>query len=56
MDAGLNQDLPQRHQLPHAIPAWVPDGARYFITINCRERGRNQLCRQPVAPALLGRF
>ena len=45
--------LPQRKKLPHNIPAWVSAGARYFITINCRERGRNQLCKEGVASALL---
>jgi REP element-mobilizing transposase RayT len=48
-----NIQLPQRKKLPHNIPAWVPDGARYFITINCRARGRNQLCKESVATALL---
>lgn len=41
--------LPQRKKLPHEVPAWVPDGAAYFITICTRPRGVNQLCRSPVA-------
>jgi REP element-mobilizing transposase RayT len=45
--------LPQRKKLPHHIPAWVPDDARYFVTVNCRERGRNQLCVGGAAEALL---
>ena len=49
----LKKNLPERKKLMHAIPSWVPDGARYFITINCRVRGNNQLCREPVAPSLL---
>ncbi len=48
-----NQPLPERKRLPHQIPAWVPEGARYFITVNCRARGRNQLCQAGVAEALL---
>jgi len=43
-----NQPLPERKRLPHQTPAWVPDVARYFITVNCRERGRNQLCQADV--------
>jgi putative transposase len=37
--------LPQRKRLPHDVPSWVPDGERYFITINCRQRCVNTLCR-----------
>ncbi len=40
--------LPQRKSLPHDIPFWVKSGAEYFITICCKERGRNQLCRDSV--------
>lgn len=39
--------------MPHEIPAWVPDGCQYFITINNKERGGTALIRQSVAPALL---
>ncbi len=45
--------LPQRHPLPHDIPGWIQGSARFFITINCKQRGVNTLCRQPVAQALL---
>jgi REP element-mobilizing transposase RayT len=35
---------PPRKSLPHAIPSWVdPQKEIYFITINCRERFKNQL-------------
>ncbi len=45
--------LPERKTLPHAIPAWVDSrSAIYFITINCAERGRNQLALPAVAAAL----
>lgn len=46
-------DLPVRKKLPHEIPAWVPDGSLYFITINCRERGTDSLCIEGRAEALL---
>ncbi|MBC8189651.1 MAG: hypothetical protein H8E75_04370 [Puniceicoccaceae bacterium] len=39
-------ERPKRKALPHAVPDWVPDGETYFITINCRPRGENQLARQ----------
>jgi REP element-mobilizing transposase RayT len=45
--------LPVRKKLPHDIPAWVPDGSRYFITINCRERGVDSLCTGINASQLL---
>lgn len=44
---------PQRKKLPHEIPSWVTQGARHYITINCRERGTKHLCQAPVARALL---
>jgi putative transposase len=45
--------LPVRKALPHAIPAWVPDGSRYFITINMAERGGDLLMRDGRAQAML---
>jgi len=44
---------PQRKKLPHEIPPWVSQGARHYITINCRQRGTDALCRAPVANDLL---
>lgn len=50
--AGPVNDSPRRH-LPHNIPLWVnPHQEIYFITINCRERTRNQLALPPVAEKL----
>ena len=41
---------PGRKRLPHEIPLWVdPHREVYFITINCRERFRNQLAMPEVA-------
>ena len=42
-----------RKKLPHELPPWVEPGSRYFITVNCRRRGNNQLCRDRVAEELL---
>jgi len=37
-------ETPRRKSLPHDVPLWVdPHREIYFITINCRERRRNQL-------------
>ena len=36
----------RRKILFHAVPAWVDDGAEYFITICCQPKGLNQLCRK----------
>jgi putative transposase len=44
--------LPKRQKLPHGVPEWVADGAVYFITICCGERGRNQLCAPEVADSV----
>ena len=42
-----------RTHLPHEIPLWVdPHQETYFITINCRERFRNQLTLPHVAEPL----
>jgi putative transposase len=46
-------NLPRRKRLPHEIPGWVPDGARYFITINGRQRGQNQLAQVDIAGSLI---
>ena len=48
-----NASHPRRKKLPHGIPSWVKQGARHFITINCRERGPDRLCRAAIAAALL---
>jgi putative transposase len=43
----------RRRRLPHEIPLWVdPSKEVYFITINCEERGRNQLAREDIAGPL----
>jgi REP element-mobilizing transposase RayT len=42
-----------RKHLPHDIPSWVdPTREIYFITVNCRERLRNQLALPDVADKL----
>jgi REP element-mobilizing transposase RayT len=46
-------DRPVRKKLPHDIPSWVSDGARYFVTINCRVRNVNQLCRDGIGAELV---
>ena len=45
-------ELPQRKKLPHQVPNWVPDGEIYFITINCKQRGINQLTTPYVFEAI----
>jgi putative transposase len=43
---------PTRKRLPHDVPLWI-DSSRedYFITICCRERGRNQLANPAIGEA-----
>ena len=37
-----------RKKLPHAVPCWVPSGARFFITVCASPRGTNQLCNPEI--------
>jgi REP element-mobilizing transposase RayT len=47
-------ELPQRRKLPHEVPLWAdPMRETYFITVNCQERGTNQLAIAAVAEPLL---
>ncbi|MCZ7592757.1 MAG: hypothetical protein M5U15_11710 [Kiritimatiellae bacterium] len=45
----MEKPFPTRRQLPHEVPAWVPDGAVYAVTINCKQRGLNSLCHEELA-------
>jgi len=47
---------PVRQRLGHAAPQWVCEGSFFFVTINCAERGTNQLCRAGVGDAILAAF
>jgi putative transposase len=44
---------PVRRRLPHKIPQWVKEGSFYFLTINCKPRGLNHLCRYKTGNATL---
>jgi putative transposase len=47
-------EQPQRRTLPHEVPLWVdPQREIYFITVNCQQRGTNQLATPMVAKRLL---
>ncbi len=39
----VDNPLPKRKILPHAVPAWVQDGAIFFITINAQNRSGSPL-------------
>ena len=46
-------EMAQRKYLPHEIPSWVdPQKEIYFITVNCKERGRNQMALPGVSERL----
>ncbi len=49
----MPDDLPNRKRLHHDVPHWVEDGSLFFITVNCAERGREQLTLTQTAVALL---
>jgi putative transposase len=49
----LENDLPNRQRLHHDVPHWVEDGSPFFITVNCSERGREQLTLPKTAAGLL---
>jgi putative transposase len=46
----------KRKTLPHGIPAWVEDGADYFITICSQPKGRNQLCNARASRIIFDAF
>ena len=47
-------DRPVRKYLPHDIPPWVDTAKEiYFLTVNCHQRGVNQLATDALAPAIL---
>ena len=52
IDTESSDLLPRRKKLPHEIPSWVPEGSIYYITINCLNRGSNQLALPETASAL----
>ncbi|WP_417750559.1 REP-associated tyrosine transposase [Rubritalea spongiae] len=46
-------DLPSRKSLCHEPPYWLKyQSETWFITVNCRERGHNQLCHSGVAEVI----
>ena len=44
--------LPKRKILSHERPAWINEGAIFFVTVCCEHRGENQLCHETVAKKL----
>ncbi|MBP6508425.1 MAG: transposase [Opitutaceae bacterium] len=50
--AGISMTLLHRKYLPHGTPSWVRAGAVFFITLCCRVRGENGLCRREIAAAI----
>ena len=52
----MSTERPHRKSLPHAIPAWVPDGSLWFVTINTRVRGLNSLAKIDVHTAVRAAF
>ena len=50
---GLGITRPTRRRLHHTPPGWVKDGAVFFITVCCQERGRAQLDRASVFDAMV---
>jgi putative transposase len=46
-------DLPERKRLFHDTPHWVPDGSEFFITINCKVRGKRQLTFSDTSKKIL---
>ena len=48
----ISSPFPMRKHLSHDVPAWVQDGATYFITICTMPKKVNQLCFPDVAMPL----
>src|SRR6266446_2243077 len=50
----MNAPRKERARLPHDVPLWVdPAKEVYYLTINCRRRGLNQLAVPSIGPPLL---
>ena len=49
----LGEPLPVRKQMGHVPPPHANTGAIFFVTINCQQRGKNQLCFAETAKVLL---
>lgn len=45
--------FPRRKKLPHEVPPWIKQGARHFITINCKQRNGDPLLAGNVAQSLM---
>jgi putative transposase len=46
----MNQiNNPSRKMLDHTIPVWAESDAEYFITVCCRDRGKNTLASSHIA-------
>jgi putative transposase len=46
-------EFPNRQILSHDVPHWVEEGSVFFITVNCAERGLDQLTQPKIAAGLL---
>jgi len=42
-----------RKSLPHAVPFWIPEHEKFFLTICCERRGHNQLCTSSASALIL---
>jgi REP element-mobilizing transposase RayT len=46
-------EVPHRKSLPHEVPSWVdPQKEIYFISVNCRERFKNQLTVSDISEGI----
>jgi putative transposase len=52
----MQDDLPRRKRLPHDVPPWVAEGAVFFVSVNCIEKGQNLLCTPSVAEVIAESF
>jgi len=41
-------NIPDRKRFDHVPPFWVDDQDVFFVTVCCRERGKNSLCKEEV--------
>ena len=48
-----DKQLPSRKKLPHAIPPWVEQGARHFITINTDRQNPGAQLAKRIADLIL---
>jgi putative transposase len=49
----LSNERPDRKAMLHTPPFWIDDTALFFVTLNCQQRGQNQLAHEDTSTKLI---